>query len=268
MSAPFSLRCLGAVLWVAALPLAAAEPSAGGGRELSGDRPDATETPTTIDAGRVQLEASVASWTRDRQQGVKTTEWEVAPFNVRIGVTPRTELGLFVTPEVRRTEQLRNGPKTTMRGFGDTVLRGKLNFWGNDGGATAFGAILDVKLPTAADGVGNDKVEPALTLPVTFEIGAGWEGAAMTSVERAYGDDGRYAAVWTNTFSAARDLTKSVGMFLELASTTGTGRHVLLFDCGLTKKIGTDLQLDVGANIGVSSTAPDLGVFAGFTRRF
>ncbi|MES2694641.1 MAG: transporter, partial [Verrucomicrobiota bacterium] len=166
------------------------------------------------------------------------------------------------------TEQVRGGPKGTVRGIGDTVLRGKMNFWGNDGGATGFGLIADVKLPTAANGIGNDHTELALTFPVSFELGAGWDGAAMTTLERAFTDAGKFEAVWTNTFSVAREVAKETGAFFELVSTTGAGRHVLLFDVGLTHRIGSDFQIDAGVNIGVSHTAPDLGVFAGFSRRF
>ncbi len=236
-------------------------------RELSTDRPDATESPFTVDAGRVQLEMDAASYTRNRLDGVRTTEWVVAPFNLRYGVTRDAEIGIFVTPYVRTTEKDRRGVKTGARGVGDTTLRAKFNFRGNDGGGTGLGLIADLKLPTAADGIGNDKVEAALTLPVAFEVGAGWECGAMTSVEMALTDRGR-RAVWVNTITFSRDLAKDLGGYLELTSRAGDGAHAAAFNCGLTRKLSDDLQLDCGANIGISRTAPDLGVFAGLSRRF
>ena len=54
----------------------------------------------------------------------------------------------------------------------------------------------------------------------------------------------------------------------RLASAAGESRHVLMFNCGLTRAIGPMLQLDCGVNIGLTSAAPDLGVFAGFSRKF
>lgn len=247
----------------------AAEPSARkAARELTTDRPDTTETPFTVEPGLAQLEMSAASFTRDRLDGVKTTEWEIAPLNLRFGVTPRSELGVFFTPHLWCTEQARGGAKTTVRGVGDTTLRAKFNFTGNDGGAFGSGVMFDVKLPTAARGLGNDKTELALTFPVTFEAGGGWDGAAMTVVERAYTDAGRYEAVWTNTLSFAREIARDTGAFFELVSTSGAGSHVLLFDTGVTRRLGPGLQLDAGLNIGLSRTAPDLGVFVGLARRF
>lgn len=262
---PFSRVLLVAACTCGAELAAAGAPAR---RELTTDRPDSTETPFTVEPGRVQVEASAASYVRDRQGGVRTEEWEIAPGNVRIGLGPRTEFGVFVSPHVSVTEQPRDGAKTRVRGVGDTVLRGKLNFTGNDGGDFGSGVFVDVKLPTAADGLGNGRTDYAVTFPVTFPVGLGWEGAGMTVVEWARTAAARREAAWTNTVSFARDLGETVGTFLELVSTTGTGRHQLVFDVGLTWRVRDDLQLDAGVNLGVSRTAPDLGVFAGFARRF
>lgn len=255
------------VLLLAASAFAAAAPAAGL-RELTTDRPDATESPFTIDAGHAQLEMDVASYTRNRLDGVKTTEWAFAPFNVRMGLARNIEVGVFVVPYLRVAEEPRGGSKITVRGQGDTTLRTKVNFWGNDGGPTAGGIMADLKLPTARDGLGNDKVEGALMFPFAYELGAGWEGAAMTSVEAAFTDAGRRRAVWVNTITFARDLAKDVGGFLELASAAGDGAHVATFNCGVTRKLGPQLQFDTGLNIGITRTAPDLTVFVGLARKF
>ena len=247
----------------------AAEPARAPGalRELNTDRPDATESPFTVDAGHLQLEMDVATFTRNRLDGVKTTEWEIAPLNLRYGITPSLEAAVFVSPHVRVTEQTRSGPKATVRGVGDTVFRLKTNLWGNDGGPSAFGIFADLKLPTAANGLGNDKVEGALTFPVAYEIGAGWDGGAMTSVEFVHNGTER-RAVWVNTITFAHDIMENLGGYLELTSAAGDGAHVATFDCGLTRKLNANLQIDCGVNFGLSRSAPDLKVFAGLSRRF
>jgi hypothetical protein len=260
------LRPLPALLAAAAIAASAAPAPAL--RELSTDRPDATEGPYTVDAGRLQLELDGVSYTRDRQDGGRTTEWEFAPFNLRYGLTPRIEAGLLVVPHRRVTEEPRSGPKTTTRGWGDTTFRLKVNLAGNDGGPRAFGAIVDLKLPTAADGLGNDRVEGAITLPAVFELGGGWEGGAMTSLGIAHlGPRGR-RPVWFNTVTCGREIAPDTGGFLELTSTTGDGSHAATFNCGVTRRFGPHRQLDAGVNVGISRAAPDLGVFAGLTQRF
>lgn len=236
-------------------------------REMSTDRPDATESPFTVDAGHTQLEMDALAFTHDRFAGVRATELSLAPFNLRFGVTPNFELGIFFSPFVRATEEPRGGPKATLRGRGDVTLRAKLNFRGNDGGGTATGMIVDVKLPTAKRGLGNDRVEGALTFPVAFELGGGWEGGAMTSLGALY-DGSRHRATWGNTLTVAHGLVREVGVFFEVTSQAGVGAHVCTFDTGLTWQINRDLQLDAGVYLGLSRSAPDATWFAGISRRF
>lgn len=236
-------------------------------RELTTDRPDATESPYTVDAAHLQLEIEAVSFTRDRRDGVRTTAWGVAPFNLRYGLTENFELGVLVTPFLQSTEKRRGGERSTVRGIGDTTLRAKLNLAGNDGGARAFGVFADLTLPTAKEGLGNEEVEGALTFPVAFELGAGWAGAAMTSVEFAFTGRDR-PVVWVNTLSLGRSLTPDVAGFVELTSAAGDGTHVATFNFGLTRRLGPNLQLDGGVNLGVSRAAADLTVFAGLARKF
>lgn len=263
LPAPFA-RFLLAVLPALAGTGAGATPAL---RDLTTDRPDATESPFTIDAGHVQLELEAASYTRDRSEGVRTTEWALAPFNLRYGLTSRTEFAVLVSPHQRVSTRSPGGPRTTVRGFGATTLRTKVNFQGNDGGGTAYGMIADLKLPTAAAGLDNDKVEGALTFPAAYEVGAGWSGGAMTSVEFVSTDTGR-RAVWVNTVTFARELAENLGAFVELTSAVGDGAHRATFNCGVTRRLGPRLQLDGGVNVGLSRSAADLTVFAGLARKF
>lgn len=236
-------------------------------RELATDRPDATESPFTVDAGHVQFELDLVNYTRDRQDGVKTTEWGVVPFNVRVGLRHDFELGIFVTPWVRATEQVGSGPKTTVSGAGDTTLRAKWNFAGNDGGGSAVGLIADLKLPTAKSGLGNDKVEGGVILPVAFDLAGGWSLGAMSGVSAAHHGSG-YRGIFINTATVDHELAEHVGGYVELTSESGDGPHVCCFDVGLTWQLDKHQQLDVGVNLGVSRAAPDVTLFTGFSRRF
>src|SRR5436190_9156680 len=106
-------------------------------RELTTDRPDATEGPFSVDAGHAQFEFDFASYTRDRSGGVRTTELALLPVNLRLGIRHDFELGIFFSPYVRQTERVGSGATAATSGAGDTTLRAKLNFWGNDGGESA-----------------------------------------------------------------------------------------------------------------------------------
>jgi hypothetical protein len=236
-------------------------------RELTTDRPDATESPFTVEPGHVQLEMDFANYTRTKVAGTRFTETEWAPFNLRFGVASDLEVGFFMVPFRRETESPPVGPGSRLKGFGDVTLRTKLNLLGNDGGRTALGAIADLKLPTGSGGLGNGKFEGALTIPVAFELSGGWGGGAMTSFGMVY-DGTSYQLAWGNTLTFSRELMPDVGGFLELTTETGVGSAVTIFNCGVTRAFGRDLQFDAGINVGVSRSAPDFGVFAGLARRF
>ena len=78
----------------------------------------------------------------------------------------------------------------------------------------------------------------------------------------------RRRAVWVNTITFAHDIAEDLAGFLELTSAAGDGSHVATFNCGLTRKLNPMFQLDCGINVGISRSAPDLGVFAGLSRKF
>ena len=270
---PF-LRVPRARVWRVALagawPLAALgdDRPAAGRREMRTDRPDATESPFTLDPGHAQLEMDFVAVLRDRREGTRTTAVDVAPFNLRLGLTSSCEAGIFLAPYQRGTETPPGGPRATRTGAGDTVVRGKWNFRGNDQGALGLGLIADLKLPTARRGLGNGKVEPSLTFPVAYDFGGGWAAGAMTTLNAAYLEGRGYRATWGNTVTVGRELAENVGGFIELTSLAGEGPHVTTFNCGLTRALDADTQLDCGVNFGVSRAAPDLLVFAGISRRF
>jgi hypothetical protein len=243
-------------------------------RELTTDRPDATESPFTVEPGRIQLEASIASYTRDRHnpehEDVRVTAWNVAPFNVRFGLTPASEIQVVVDSYLQvEGKHQPSGLRVRQKGFGDVTLRYKHNIWGNDEGSSALAVMPFVKIPTNTDDLGNDSVEGGLIVPYASDLGGGWSFGAMTELDvlRNDSDDG-YELVWLNTTTVGRDLTDQVGVFFELALEVGIGKPAATFNTGLTYSVSDDIQLDAGVFWGITRAAPDLTVFTGFTTRF
>ena len=123
-------------------------------RPLSTDRPDATESPYTVDAGHLQLEADVVAYLRDvgRDDGAHLRGWAFPITNLKLGLTNGIDAQLVVET-FRWEENTDAGSEATVDGFGDLVLRGKFNLWGNDEGPTAFALLPFVKFPTAGEGL-------------------------------------------------------------------------------------------------------------------
>ena len=251
-------------MWRFALLALASVPAAAQDRELSTDRPDKTESPYTVPAGRIQVELDFATYTRDR--GARTVS--IAPFNLKAGIARDTDFQLVVEPYVRESF----GGRTVADGFGDVTLRLKHNLWGNDGGGTAFALMPFVKLPTSSGGIGNPYFEGGIIAPLAIALGEGVGLGLMTEVDIVRKtDNSAYTATFINSATLAFDLTERLGLYTELyaeQSAERGARFVATFDTGLTYAIGADTQLDLGANIGITDAADDLALFVGLSRRF
>ena len=115
-------------------------------RDLEADRPDATESPRTVDAGYFQIEASLLGYSRDRSGGVTYESWSWAEANIKYGLNECMDLQLVLAPYVRESVD-GGGVRSVAEGFGDMTLRLKWNLWGNAEGSTAFAVFPYVKIP-------------------------------------------------------------------------------------------------------------------------
>lgn len=235
-------------------------------RDMSTDRPDTTESPYTVDAGRVQLELSFLDFTRDREDGRTTRTWQAAPFLLKLGLLNQVDLQLGLDPSTR----VDGDPAETRDGLGDAVIRLKANLFGNDEPGPALALMPFVKLPTADEGLGNGNVEGGLIVPLAIPLAPGWNLGTMAELDfnRA---DGRTAVDLVHTATLAHELTDDVGLYVEyagFAALSGGDRYRGYFDAGLTLALSRDLQLDAGVRVGLTAAADDLGLFTGISVRF
>lgn len=242
-------------------------------RELSPDRPDKTESPYTVDAGHFQLEMDFANLTLDDSNGVRTRAWNVAPFNVKIGLLNNVDLQfvfddyLWVCTHDRVTRTT-----TTQSGVGDFTPRLKINVWGNDGGATALGFLAFVKFPTNSDQLGNNSVEGGALFPFAAKLPAGFEIGMETGIRFLQNEmDRSYHEEFINSVTFGHTLIGKLDGYLEFFSSVSTERGsqwIGTIDFGLTYPLAENLQLDCGCNVGATRSADDLNAFTGVTVRF
>jgi hypothetical protein len=240
-------------------------------RELSTDRPDQTESPYTVDAGHWQIEFDFANYTYDHDDGVRTSAFNIAPVNVKLGLTNSTDLQVIY--DSYTSERVREaGVTTKTKDWGDLTLRLKQNLWGNDAGGTALAVMPFVKLPLKTGDAGNDLVEGGLIIPLAVSLPAGWGMGLMTEIDWLANDAGTARhAEWLNSITFSHDITSRLGGYVEFVSVHSNesgSAWVAQADAGLTYAIGDDIQLDGGCNFGVTESAPDLQPFVGLTLRY
>jgi hypothetical protein len=243
-------------------------------REMSTDRPDATESPYTVDAGHYQMETDLIARSRDHDEadGADTvvTAWMFTAINFKAGLTHRIDLQAVVEPYTKiEIDDRAASTNDKLSGFGDITTRLKINLWGNDEGDTAAALMPFVKWPTARDGLGNDKIEGGLIVPVAFALRSGWSLGVMTELDfvRNADNDG-YATEWVNTATVSHDIAGDLGGYLEVTSTLTEGSDLATFNGGLTYGLNKNIQLDLGANIALTDATEDLVIFAGVSVRY
>lgn len=244
-------------------------------REMSTDRPDKTESPYTVNAGRVQIEIDFLTYTRDVDNGanMRVETLGIAPINVKLGLDHRSDLQVIFGSYVRQTVTDRTtGRRETIDGYGDLTVRLKHNLWGNDGGGTALALMPFVKLPTSSRGIGNGAIEFGIIVPLAISVSDRVGIGLMTEVDFLEDADGRgLSPTFINTATIGVDLTDRIGAYTELFTEKSAGHDtpwVVTFDAGMTYALSDDMQLDAGFNLGVTDAADDLNVFIGFSRRF
>jgi hypothetical protein len=240
-------------------------------REMSTDRPDKTESPYTVDAGHFQIESDVVSYSKDRESGTRVDSWSFLNSNLKVGLCNNSDLQIVV-PTYSSVRTRSAGATQRDSGFGDLVTRLKINFWGNDGGKTAFGAMPFVKFPTAQEDLGNGAFEGGIIFPLAVELPHEWGMGAMTQFDFAEDGDGSgHHPEFINTITFGHGIVGNLAGYVEFFSLVSTDKDsdwIGTFDMGVTYALTDDIQLDGGVNIGVTRSADDVNPFLGISWRF
>lgn len=241
-------------------------------RPLSPDRPGFTDSPYTVDAGHYQFEPSILTGLWDNSGGTRTSGFTFMSMNAKAGIWDDLDLQLlFDLYTARRTKS--DGETSRADGFGDVTLRAKFNLWGNDGQSdSVFGVIPFIKLPTADDSLGNNHVEGGVSLPFAHCLPhqCGFGGIVKMNMVRNSANDGNRVD-FTITGAVSRNITGPLNGCVEFASIFTTEDHTPwlgFIHPSLNYLIHKDLSIDCGVILGISSAAPDVQPFIGFSWRY
>jgi hypothetical protein len=253
-------------------------------RELSTDRPGKSHSTITVDVGHFQIESDFLNYTYDPHGSgeITTRAYSVGTPILKLGVTNwmDVELGLALFNNLHQSSgssvDVSSGSTEgtiITRGFGDTFVGAKINAFGNDGGEQSLAFLPFLKLPTAASGIGNDHVEFAVNVPYTIALSKPWSltlepnvGFLRNSDNATYRGDYGFI-VNLNRPVLIKGLTAAVEFAVD-ASTARTDATKMSFDPSLQYLLGKDLQLDVGAYLGLNKVTPRYNPYIGVSYRF
>jgi hypothetical protein len=249
-------------------------------RDMDTDRPNITNTPHTIDAGHWQIETGIVNYTyyRDKSsaQNVSSDDFAFGQFNLRLGLLNDLEINAVIdTCEVDCAHDYSS--RTTFRasGFGDTVIGGKLNLWGNEGGNetgyTALAIQPQFKLPTARKDVGNGRFEFSIAAPFLANLPSGVHLGLQPGIsqERNSTNTG-YVTGFPGSVSLDRVVFANLDIYLEFACDLTTEKHVTAsqtIDMGATYPLNKNIVLDAGVNVGLNRASNNIEVLTGISFR-
>ncbi len=258
------LRRLGRLAWLAGVLCVAAVQAAlaDGPRDFNADTPGKSYTPYTVAEGYFQVESDTVHVT----SGSGTVTVQSLDPVFKYGLTDDVEIELQTGGLVSMSGQ--GGART---GYGDTVPAIKWNLYGNDWQVFTAAVRFGVKLPTAAQGIGNGAVEFAITAPVQVALPCELSLQIQQEVDllKNQNDTGRHFD-YQEDVSVSRSFgqtTVSVEAFAE--SGTDQASHALYTaDLGVGYAVTSTVVISFGAYVGLNKFAPSIEGYTGFAFRF
>lgn len=249
-------------------------------RPFTSDRPHATESPFTVDAGHLQIESGLLSYALSQPdlEGAATQDFGLVATNFRIGVMNSAEIDFILQPYgIAHSRTFGGQTAQTRSGIGGAQIRAKLNLWGDDSygepGSSAFALLPFVSLPTdRTNGVSPSYVEGGavglfevkLTDIISLEINDG-------VLYLRDGGDPAYHAELLTTANIEFEWTETFGTYYEVVAQLGRNDpmgDIAFVGTGATYLWSENMQLDAGVNLGITPAAGRINPFIGLTMRF
>lgn len=256
--------------------------------DLVTDRPDFTESPETVEPGWSQLELTLAQYGEDFD-GVdgSAVTWAYGGSLFRIGLLTDWELRLGWNGYSNRRTHDSTGanPTDTVGGGGDTNVGFKNKLSQQNGWIPNTAVIYFVSLPTGANNVSSETVDPAVKwcwsydltgrLAVSGNFNFSLLNPDVFAIDPATGAPTSTArnrhVQFQPTISVGYSLWDWWGVFAEYY--TSHNLHPAIpdqhfFDTGFTFLVAPNLQFDVFTNIGLTKASPDRAIGIGISHRF
>jgi hypothetical protein len=235
------------------------------------DRPTKANSVCTVPTGRVQVEMSDVGWSLTEADGSRTELLMIGSSVLKFGLSDRSDLQLGFTPYAEVSSRS-NGARGQVSGFGDVTVRYKHRLTA-DGATVQVVAIPFVKLPIAAEGLGNDDLEGGVAVPVSFTLSGpvtmtlGPELDLLADLDGS----GRHLAL-VNLVNVSVAVAPRLTLVGELWTNlnfdpAGTIEQASL-DAAVAYSASPGVQLDLGANLGLTRATPDVELYAGVSILF
>ena len=239
--------------------------SAEAAEPLVTDRPDFTESSSSVERGVLQLEAG-ATYV-DFEGGTRAVT--VGEALLRWGIAERLELR-FLLP----TYLWEDGLGSDNSGFIDTAIGVKYQFKDARGtgiiGGMEAAVIASTTLPTASGDFSSSEFQPAAVASLGWDLSSALGFGMNIGIASPVDGDNRFTSAWLSA-ALGIGLTDTTSVFIELFGfdrEEDRGPNTLNFQTGVTHLLSDDLQLDVRLARRLTDSGPDMLIGAGVSARW
>jgi hypothetical protein len=247
---------------------AAAQDFSGIPEPLVTDRPDFTESTSTVPRGHFQIEGGFTSARVDEEEAQSLGE-----ILIRIGAGERVEARIGAGSYTRLDTGLPGEDRIT--GFEDPFLGMKVRLTPGDPdllppGRPTMALLLSASLPAGNEDLTADAWVPEAKLALSWELTP--RVSLGSNLNYAYAVDGgdRFHQL-AGSLTSGISLTDRLGMFVEyfgFSEETDGGPDTHYLNGGTTFGISNDLQLDARIGFGLNEASPDWFAGVGAAVRF
>ncbi len=234
------------------------------------DRPDFTESSSTVGYGVVQLEMGYTfTYNDDDATGDKTRSHTAPEMLLRVGVSDHVELRFVWTYEWDEIETA--GVLTQPDGSNDIGLGAKIDLYEQCGWWPEQAIIIDGTVPTGADAFSTDDVEVGVNYLYGWELPCDWGLGGSTGffTDSDAGDD---FVVWFQSVALGIPINDCWGAYVEYFGlyeserAGGVDQHFL--NGGFSYLLSNDVQWDILVGFGLNADAADFFTGTGASFRF
>jgi len=213
-------------------------------QQIITDRPDQTESSSTIPKGSLQIELGIVAASKENN----TLNSFAGPSTLlRYGLTDKIELRFFNQYEAHKLELIDETSKVS--GFSDLEIGAKIQLLRNESANTEIAFISHAIIPTAKDELSNTKMGAINKLSISHSFserfGLGY------NIGYNYVDQ-----IHSFTYSVALgfSFTDKFGGYIEPYGVYGEqGFFESYFDAGLTSLLSDNFQVDASYGLGLNN---------------
>lgn len=222
-------------------------------RSFETDRPDATESAYTVDAGHFQVETDLFKSEKTNVDGIKSINNSFNAANLKLGITNSLDIQFVVN--MLDLSKIKYSDSTIEEfGFGGLSFRIKQNIWGNDEGKTAFAVLPYLNFSTNS----SRGISGGIVFPFAISLSHGWDFGAQFETEFEHNQTGdNYHFNYLMTFTTSHSIINDLDFFIEAAALRNNNIQAYEYfaNGGFVFAVAKNINIDCGIYYGIKKVS-------------